>query len=64
MDLIDYIGKKVYILTYDGDAYFGTVSDYFYPEENKEAKESIVVDTIDGRYIAFDEDDIRTIQIS
>ena len=62
MELSGYLGKRVYITTYEGNIYFGEVADYFYPDENESGKESIVVETTNGKLIGFDEDDIRIIK--
>lgn len=46
----------------DNDKVFlGKVNDYFYPDDNENGKESIVVDTIENQAIEFYEDHIKEI---
>lgn len=63
MELKKYVNKNVYIHCYNGNVYFGTITDYFYPEDNEDGKESIAVATVDNIWISFNEDDIKTIKI-
>ena len=61
MDLKNYYGKKVNIITTNGKSFNGTVNDYFFPEDNESGLESIVVDTYDGDIVEFTAKDIETI---
>lgn len=63
MDLKIYHGKKVEILADNGELFRGKITDYFYPDENENNLESIIMDTSDGRAIEFYKDDIKTITI-
>lgn len=63
MNLKQYYNKKVKIVSVDKVVFIGTVNDYFYPDDNENEKESIVIDTSDKRVIEFYEDDIQTIEI-
>ncbi len=63
MNLKQFYGKKVKIVSVDKTVFIGTVNDYFYPDDNENEKESIVIDTSDKRVIEFYEDDIQTIEI-
>ena len=63
MGLKFYCGKKVNIVGTNGKSFVGTVSDYFFPDDNESEKESIVIDTYDGDAIEFTEEDIQTIAI-
>lgn len=63
MDLGQYEGKLVVIVDVDNKIFHGRVTDYFYPDNNDDGKESIAID--DYRYgnpIEFNEDDIKTIE--
>ena len=42
--------------------FLGKVNDYFYPDDNENGKESIVVDTIDGSAVEFYEENIKAIK--
>ena len=63
MNLKQFYGKKVKIVSVDKTVFIGIVNDYFYPDDNENEKESIVIDTSDKRVIEFYEDDIQTIEI-
>lgn len=63
MGLKQYYLKKIQIIDVDGQCFKGIVNDYIYPEDNENEKESIIVDTIDGRVIEFYEYDIRSIKL-
>ncbi|UPQ85221.1 hypothetical protein M0R79_06065 [Ignavigranum ruoffiae] len=57
-------GKKVIIESADGKIFRGKVTDYIYPEDNENDKESIIVDAIGHLYpYEFYEDDIIKIEI-
>ena len=53
MNLKQYYGKKVKIVADNDKVFLGTVNDYFYPDDNENGKESIVVDTIENQAIEF-----------
>ena len=61
MNLKQYCGKKVKIVADNDKVFLGTVNDYFYPDDNENGKESIVVDTIENQAIEFYEDHIKEI---
>lgn len=61
MNLKQYYGKKVKIVADNDKVFLGTVNDYFYPDDNENGKESIVVDTIENQAIEFYEDHIKEI---
>ena len=63
MKLKQFYNKKVKIVADNDLVFLGTVNDYFYPDDNKNEKESIVVDTIEGSAVEFYEDDIAEIEI-
>ena len=48
MNLKQYYNKQVKIVSKSGKVFWGTVNDYFYPEDNDTGKESIAIDTLDG----------------
>jgi hypothetical protein len=55
--------KKVKILDVDGEVFSGTVSDYFYPEDNEPEEESIVIDSSTGDLLEFYERYIKSIEV-
>lgn len=63
MKLKQFYNKKVKIVADNDLVFLGTVNDYFYPDDNENEKESIVVDTIEGSAVEFYEDDIAEIEI-
>ena len=63
MKLKQFYNKKVKIVADNDLVFLGTVNDYFYSDDNKNEKESIVVDTIEGSAVEFYEDDIAEIEI-
>ncbi len=60
MALVKYYGRKVKITASDDHVFFGTVTEYVYPEDNESEKESII-DSVDGDLIEFYEEDIKEI---
>lgn len=64
MSLTRYDGKKVKIVNVNGEVFFGTVTDYVFPEDNEPEEESIIVDALDNEYpIEFYAKDIETIEM-
>lgn len=63
MNLRQFYNKKVEIIADNEHVFLGKVNDYFYPDDNENGRESIVVDTIDGSAVEFYEDNIKTIKI-
>ena len=61
MKLKQFYNKKVNIVTKEGIAFSGVVTEYFYPEENESGKESIVIDSSSGNPVEFYEEDIKII---
>lgn len=53
MNLQTYYGKNVTVFTTDGQAFTGRVDDYFYPEDNENGEESIVLNTVAREFIEF-----------
>lgn len=64
MDLKQYDGKRIRLISCDRKKYKGTVGDYVYPEDNENGKESIILD-VDrgGGPIEFYEEDILSIEL-
>ncbi len=62
MKLKEFYNKRVNIVSNDGTAFSGVVTDYFHPEENESGKESIVIDSSGGECVEFYEEDIKTIE--
>lgn len=63
IELKKYYEKRVRITDVNNVTFEGMVNDYFYPDDNISGKESIVIDTIDGRVIEFYQTDISRISI-
>lgn len=68
MNLKQFYNKKVKIVADNELVFLGKVNDYFYPEDNDNGKESIVVDTIEGSSIEnsaveFYAENIKTIEV-
>lgn len=57
MNLREYDGKVVVIVT-DSDVYWGTVWDYFFPEDNVDGEESILLRTYNDEFIEFNNGNI------
>lgn len=62
MKLRQFYNKKVNIVSKEGTAFSGVVTEYFYPEENESGKESIVIDSSSGAPVEFYEEDIKIIE--
>ena len=62
MSLKEYHRHVVMIITVDGKSFLGCISDYFFPDDNEDNLESIVMTTSSGM-IEFKANDIETIQI-
>ncbi len=60
-------GKKIKIVTVDGEEFVGTVSDYIYPEDNElEGCSAIAVENClqrPGQWIGFNDYEIASISI-
>lgn len=63
MSLIKYLNKTVAITADNSKIFFGTVDEYFYPDENENNSESIVLRTQNCDLYEFTEDDIDAITI-
>lgn len=69
MKLIEYEGKRVKLLSTNGNLYEGIVGDYCYPEDDENGLEMIVLDaeTKNGKDIkqavGFYEKDIKSIEV-
>lgn len=64
MNLKDFWEKKVVIQAKNNRIFRGEITDYIYPEDNENEKESIILEPINGgNPIEFYENDIKEIQI-
>ena len=61
MNLLEFYECMVEITGTDKRKAIGKVSDYVYPEDNENGKESIIVDFPDGTAQEFYEEDIKSI---
>jgi len=58
MNLVNFYGRNVTVTLTDGSSVTGNVSDYIYPEDNENGKESIIIDTDSGEIIELYEHDM------
>ena len=58
-----YSGKQVRSVTPDDKVFEGYISEYVYADDNESGYESIIMDSLDGRLIEFEETDIKEIVI-
>lgn len=63
MTLKSFYMKEVTIITVCGQIFSGFVDDYFFPEDNENGEESIVIKTIYSEYIEITSSDIEKIII-
>ncbi len=67
MELKQYEGKRVKILSVNNNIYEGYVGDYCYPEDDDNNLEMIIVDVIKGNNVGspvgFYEKDIKSIEV-
>lgn len=67
MNLIDYDGKRVRIISTSNNVYEGVVGDYCYPEDDDNDLEMIILDVFKGKYagkpVGFYEKDIKSIEV-
>ena len=64
MRLAEYLEKDVIIEDPSGAIWNGHVSDYIEADDNESGKESIIMDSSDGRLIEFEPSDIATITVA
>ena len=62
MTLKSFYGKTVTIVDVNGQTFSGFVDDYFFPEDNANGEESIILKTADSEYIEFNHNDIEEIK--
>ena len=62
MTLKSFYGKTVTIVDVNGQTFSGFVDDYFFPEDNENGEESIILKTADSEYIEFNHSDIAEIK--
>ena len=63
MSLKQYFGQTVVIVADNDEIFCGFIDDYFYPEDNENNLESIVLKTSSGNLYEFTNEDIETIKI-
>ena len=61
MKLKDFYGKSVLIKADNGNIFVGTIDEYFFPEDNENNAESIVLKTNCNELIEFFENNISEI---
>lgn len=64
MTLKSYYGKKVTVVDVNGQTFTGKVDEYFFPEDNDNGKESIILKTTDNEFIEFTDDTIEKITVN
>lgn len=63
MSLKSYLGKKVNIVDTNSQLFSGIVDDYFFPEDNENGLESIVVKTGSSDFYEFTKETIEEITV-
>lgn len=60
MNLKELLGRKVTIVATNGRIFTGRITDYFWPDDNEDNVESIVMKTDSNQYIEFRAEDVQT----
>ncbi len=63
MSLKEYYEHTVKIIADNGEVFCGIVIDYFFPDDNENNLESIIIRTSKGNLFEFTKDEIETIEI-
>lgn len=63
MSLKEYYEHTVKIIADNGEVFCGIVIDYFFPDDNENNLESIIIRTSKGHLFEFTKDEIETIEI-
>lgn len=63
MNLLQYYNHKVLVESSNERLIQGSVTDYFYPEDNENGMESIAIKDQNGEYVELYESDIKSIEI-
>ena len=59
-------GRKVKIITIDGEEFIGNVSDYIYPEDNESEAAMLAIENCPqrpGKWIGLYENEIKSVQV-
>lgn len=64
MTLKSYYGKQVTVICDDGQVFNGVVDDYFFPEDNDNGEESIILKTTDSGFVEFTASEIDEINLN
>lgn len=64
MTLKSFYGKHVTIKTPNGKVYSGDVDEYFFPDDNDNGEESIILKTNNNELVEFSPNDILEIEIN
>lgn len=62
MTLKSFYGKQVTVVCDNGQTFSGVVDDYFYPEDNDNGEESIILKTTDFEFVEFAASEISEIK--
>lgn len=62
MTLKSFYGKQVTVVCDNGQTFSGVVDDYFYPEDNDNGEESIILKTINCEFVEFTSGEINEIK--
>ena len=62
MSLKKYYGQTVTIVADNGEVFCGIVDTYFFPDDNENDLESIILRTSNGHLYEFTEEKIKTIE--
>lgn len=64
MTLKSFYGKRVTVVCDNEQTFRGVVDDYFFPEDNENGEESIILKTSDYEFIEFTSSEINEIKLS
>ena len=64
MTLKSFYGKHVTIKTHNGLVYNGDIDEYFFPDDNDNGEESIILKTNNNDLVEFTPNDILEIEIN
>ena len=64
MTLKSFYGKHVAVVCDNGQTFSGVVDDYFFPEDNNNGEESIILKTADSEFVEFTSSEIDEIKLN
>lgn len=64
MTLKSFYGKQVTVVCDNNQTFSGVVDDYFFPEDNDNGEESIILKTTDSEFVEFTASEINEIKLN